>query len=216
MTIGKRTISIRGRAPALIAVAGVAVLAPATIAACGDDAEGETTTTVVTAPTPEETTTTPDPAATTTETTTPEGETPEEPSTGSTTPLGSTEATIAEVPMSIDVTELTRQDKFVTLNFTVTNTSARDSATFYHSFDDSGNGTAADGLLLIDPTTGKEHRVVRNPGEGCLCSDELPFNVKSNAAINMYATFDAPPEGVTEMNVSFPGSVGTITGVPLS
>jgi hypothetical protein len=186
-------------------VAALALLGAIAVVGCG---EGETT---VTAPStvvqevPETTAPTTDPATT---------ETDAGLETGAV--IGSTQTTIADVPVDVEITELTRDDKFATLNFTIANTSSRDSDVFYRQLDDSGSGTAADGLVLIDPASGAEYRVIRNPGEGCLCSDELPFTLTGNQRVNIYATFDAPPPTVAELNVSFPGSVGTITGVPIT
>ena len=193
-----------------LAIAALAALGASAIAGCGG---GETT---VTAPpafaeevpettTPTTTTPTTEPATT-------------EPDAGTQTGevIGSTQTTIAGVPVDVEITELTRDDEFATLNFTVANTSSNDSDVFYTQLDDSGSGTAADGLVLIDPASGTEYRVIRNPGEGCLCSDELPFTLAGNQRVNIYATFDAPPPTVAELNVSFPGSVGTITGVPIA
>lgn len=84
--------------------------------------------------------------------------------------------------MRVEVTELARDEQFATLNLTVTNLSLAASNT---SFDDSGHGTAADGLVLIDPASGEEYRVIRNPGEGCLCSDELPFTIEGEDQVNL-------------------------------
>jgi hypothetical protein len=158
--------------------------------------------------------TTADPTTTTTpteETTTAEGE------TAPTEAIASAEATVADIPLRVDITELTRQGQFLTLNFAATNTSpAKDSGVFYREFDDNQRGTATDGLLLIDPRNGKEYKVVRNPGEGCLCSDNVPFSLEPGDTVNLFATFDAPPASVSEVNVSFPSGLGTITGVPIS
>ena len=177
---------------------------------------GETTTTVVQTDTPTDEapeTTTTDDTTTTEDETTPDTETT---TPDTTSPLASREATIAEVPMRIDILQLARQGEFVTLNFSVTNLSREDSDVFYRSFDDTTNGTAADGLLLIDPSSGTEYRVIRNPEEGCLCSDEIPFTLDRHQSANLFATFDAPPASTSTVNVSFPGSAGTITDVPIS
>ena len=177
---------------------------------------GETTTTIVQTDTPTdeapETTTTPD------DTTTTDGETTTDTATTDTTsPLATVEATVATIPVRVEITELARQGEFATLNFTVTNLSGRDSDIFFeNSFDDTSNGTAADGLLLIDPTNGTEHRVVRNPEEGCLCSDELPFRLEAHDSVSLFATFEAPSESTSQVNITFPGSLGTITDVPIS
>jgi len=130
--------------------------------------------------------------------------------------LAGTDTTIAGAQMRIEVVELVRQDELATLTFTVENTSGRDSEIFYHAFDDTGRGTAADGLVLIDPRNGREYKVVRRPGTGCLCSDELPFKLGAGQKINLSATFEAPSPDVEEANVNFPGSVGQLTGIPIS
>lgn len=197
--------------PAVAAGIVVAVLGGLVGFLLGED-EGETTTTTTVAETEPETTSE-EPETTSeepeTETTTTDSET--EPAS-----LGTAEASLAEVPMRVEITELSRQGEFATLNFTVTNLSRQESDVFYRSFDDTTNGTAVDGVLLIDPTAGTEYRVVRNPDEGCLCSDELPFTLGGNQTVSLFATFDAPPPQTTSVNVTFPGSLGTITDVPLS
>jgi hypothetical protein len=188
-------------------ICAAATAALVVLASCGGGDDPEAMTTTVTEPPLAEATTTTDPATTTT-TTEPEGT--------SGAALATTDTTIAGRPMRVEITELVRQGELVTLGFTVTNTSGQDSETFYRSFDDSGNGTAADGLVLIDPANGREYRVVRTPEEGCLCSDELPFTLAGGQAINLSASFDAPAPDVAEANVNFPGSVGQLTGVPIT
>jgi hypothetical protein len=180
------------------------------------DGGGETkTTTVVQSSTPsggESTTSATDTTTGTESTTTDETTTTPDVST----PIASTDATIAEVPMRVEITELARQGQVVTLNFTVTNLSDRQSDVFYRSFDDTTNGTAVDGLLMIDSGNGTEYHVIRRPDEGCLCSDELPFQLEKHQSVSLFATFDAPPPSTTKANITFPGSVGTLTDVPIS
>jgi hypothetical protein len=167
------------------------------LAACGEADSGETTTVVAA-----------------------EAEVPTEvapPSDAETAgPVESVETSIAGRPMTLEITELQREGEFVRLSFTVANNAGEPSDVFYRSFDDNGKGTAADGLQLIDPATGTDYRVVRNPSEGCLCSDELPFTLEAGQEVSLFATFEAPPSAVSQLDVGFPGSVGTITGVPLS
>ncbi len=184
------------------------------LTACG----GEDTTTTVTETVAGEETTTDEATTDASPETTAPTTAAEEPTTEDEpiADLGSAEATVADVPMRVQITELVRQDRFATLNFTVSNESpARDSGVFYREFDDNQRGTATDGLLLIDPQRGKEYRVVRNPGEGCLCTDEVPFSLDRGERVNLFSTFDAPPASVTEVNVSFPSGFGTVTGVPI-
>ncbi|MGH2714271.1 MAG: hypothetical protein ACRDM7_10385 [Thermoleophilaceae bacterium] len=130
--------------------------------------------------------------------------------------LGTAKDTVAGVPMRVEITELARQGEFVTLEFTLTNLSSEDSDSLLFDFDDTGAGTAADGLLLIDPENGREHRVVRNPGQGCLCSDDIPLTLGGREEVSLFATFEAPPPDTSSVNITFPGSLGTITDVPLS
>lgn len=197
--------------PALVVGIVVAILGGLAGFAIERSGDAETTTTTTTetvggTETTESTTDVPETETTTTETA---------PETTSTS-LGTAEATVADVPVRAEITELARQGQFVTLSFTVTNLSRNDSDVFYRSFDDTTNGTAADGLLLIDPTNATEYRVVRNPDEGCLCSDEIPFTLEGEDTVSLFATFEAPPTDTSSVNVSFPGSLGTITSVPIS
>ena len=184
----------------------------------GGGGGGETTTTVVQTDTP--TDEAPETTTTDGETTTTDGETTTETdttTTDTTSPLATVEATVATIPVRVELTELARQGTYATLNFTVTNLSGRDSDIFFeNAFDDTGNGTAADGLLMIDPADGTQYGVVRNAEEGCLCSDEVPFRLEAHDSTSLFATFEAPSESTSQVNITFPGSLGTITDVPIS
>ncbi|MDE3720013.1 hypothetical protein PWG71_01330 [Nocardiopsis sp. N85] len=78
-----------------------------------------------------------------------------------------------------------------------------------------GDGTALEATELIDAHNLKAHRVARDENGVCVCSDVgTAPELETGDVLVLGATFAAPPEDVTEMNVRVPFA-GTFTGVPV-
>ena len=89
-------------------------------------------------------------------------------------------------------------------------------------FDDRNSRTgerspySVDGVKLIDTENRKAYLVASETSGRCLCSNDLDaLNAKSGETHSFYATFAAPPAGVTELEFNLP-RFGAIPRVPVT
>ncbi|MFI6501668.1 hypothetical protein [Nonomuraea typhae] len=120
--------------------------------------------------------------------------------------------------LRIDITQLKRTGKTVTLTWTVTNTSADGSWYVGSNLGTDSLDTTTAAVALIDSVNGKRYRVARN-GAGekatCVCSRVNQHLKAGGGAMEMYAVYGAPPADVTKVNVEM-GDLGVFNDVPLS
>ncbi|GGS72122.1 hypothetical protein GCM10010156_33700 [Planobispora rosea] len=117
----------------------------------------------------------------------------------------------------VEIVQFLRRDRFVNLTFTVTVTKG-----------DGGLGwqvnnafsavpqqhPTVDGVFLVDTRNAKKHLVALDSDNACVCSRIGSLFLKEGESAAFSATFAAPPEGVTSMDVHIP-NVGTLADVPL-
>ncbi len=120
--------------------------------------------------------------------------------------------------LRIDITQLKRTGKTVTLTWTVTNTSADESWYIGSNLGTDTLDFTTSAVALIDAVNGKRYRVARNgTGENaaCVCSRVNQHLKAGGGAMEMYAVYGAPPADVTKVNVEM-GDLGVFNDVPLS
>ncbi|MEV6867086.1 hypothetical protein AB0M44_39610 [Streptosporangium subroseum] len=130
--------------------------------------------------------------------------------------LAKREAVSGENKLEIAITLLARQERLLTLNFTVSTTT--ESALgwqvghFFSTMPDNDNGSV-NGVYLIDP---KKHLVAYDSNKHCVCSSNLGGQfVKPGGAAVLSATFAAPPPDVAAVDVYIP-LAGMFKNVPIS
>lgn len=206
------------------AAAGVAVLLALAAAGCGGDDEEPTAAT--TAGGTEEAGTETTPTVTTGASTAPEQAPPQEEEV-----IASRESTVGSEPVSLEILSLRRSDAVVNLTFRLrlvgadtatSNRRAQVSGTFandvYEKAEDgtSTGGHTLDGISLIDTKNRKRHLVARDSTGHCVCDVNLSSAfVRVDAPLTLSATFGAPPDDVSAMDVVVP-KFGTFSDVPLS
>ncbi|MFC6083476.1 hypothetical protein [Sphaerisporangium aureirubrum] len=133
--------------------------------------------------------------------------------------LAKREAVSGENKLEIAITLLARQERLVTLNFTVSTTT--DSTlgwqvgNFFATSPDNDNGSV-NGVYLIDPKNAKKHLVAYDSEQHCVCSANLGGQfVKPGGAAVLSATFAAPPPDVAAVDVYIPHA-GMFKNVPIS
>ncbi len=116
------------------------------------------------------------------------------------------------------------QDELMTVVFTVTVLAVGDgSFGIGQSFDDgrqvdsdqAATGFTTDGVYVLDPAAGTRHLVAYDSEGQCVCSTALNRGgPEVGGALTLSATFAAPPESTTTVDVVIP-TVGAFTAVPL-
>lgn len=131
------------------------------------------------------------------------------------------------VPVRADLAPLRRNGDVVVLNLTLTNL-GEDRWQISADLDDgTTNGIeggvvdqdparySVDGISLVDGVNGKRHLVARDERGYCVCSTALSgVFLEAGGVVVLSATFAAPPDDVTAMDVEVP-LFGTFTGVPV-
>jgi hypothetical protein len=79
--------------------------------------------------------------------------------------------------------------------------------------DDLGTLSAED-MRLVDEVNGREHFVLRNADDACLCSGQFATVDEGQSSV-ISAKFPAPPADVTQVSIETPG-FPSFDGVPLS
>ncbi|GIH78403.1 hypothetical protein [Planobispora longispora] len=117
----------------------------------------------------------------------------------------------------VEIVQFIRRDRFVNLTFTATVTKG-----------DGGLGwqvnnafsavpqqhPTVDGVFLIDTKNAKKHLVALDSDNTCVCSRIGSLFLKEGESAAFSATFAAPPDDVTSMDVHIPNA-GTLADVPL-
>lgn len=172
------------------------------------------------------------------------GATPAPPSSGSTTPgldpsapatpgqaIASREFTVAgtytptRVRMRFDAVELKRRGDLLDLTATLTNLeqyASRDlrwqvSTRFAGPYrKDISTGDVFSGAVLTDRAGKKRYLVAADSGRHCVCTEQLSSTfVGAGQSIELSATYAAPPESTTELDVAVT-SLGTFRDLPVS
>ncbi|MEU9835749.1 hypothetical protein AB0D67_29790 [Streptosporangium sp. NPDC048047] len=132
---------------------------------------------------------------------------------------GRTAAADGFYKLKIDLLQLDREGKLVTVNYAVTVT-GHDRASGWDVGDAfsavPSDDPSADGVYLIDAKNGKKHLVARDAEQKCVCTDSTEsIIINTDQTVTFTATFAAPPEDVTAMDVYIP-LAGTFKNVPLT
>ncbi|MFI9553860.1 hypothetical protein [Nonomuraea endophytica] len=119
--------------------------------------------------------------------------------------------------LRIDITQLKRSGKIVTLTWTVTNLNTDGSWYVGANLGSDVLDFTTSAVSLIDPVNGKRYRVARN-GAGadaaCVCS-RVNQHLKPGGGLEMYAVYGAPPADITKVNVEM-ADLGVFNDVPVS
>ncbi|MFE0147040.1 hypothetical protein ACFWY5_07850 [Nonomuraea sp. NPDC059007] len=119
--------------------------------------------------------------------------------------------------LRIDLTQLKRSGKIVTLTWTVTNLNTDGSWYVGANLGSDVLDYTTSAVSLIDPVNGKRYRVARNgAGEdaACVCS-RVNQHLKPGGGLEMYAVYGAPPADITKVNVEM-ADLGVFNDVPVS
>ncbi len=74
----------------------------------------------------------------------------------------------------------------------------------------------ADGVTVLDKSSGKRYLAATTPDGTCVCSTDLAtLHIQPGGSAILESVYQAPPAEVSEVDVSIP-SVGTFTNVPVS
>jgi hypothetical protein len=112
----------------------------------------------------------------------------------------------------LEVQELKLAAGALTLRFSVTNDSDKDSRILGNI--SSAEAWTADGVYLVDGIGKKKYLVVRDAENHCVCSRGLPtLNAKSSA--NLWAKFPPPPDSVQKIGIVVPHFI-PMDDVPIS
>lgn len=129
--------------------------------------------------------------------------------------------------MTVSIYDLRRNGPFVTLDFGVRcdNPSDGCGAGSLFAFDTlqeentpdtiKAYGNTAGGVLLIDPTAGREYKAVTD-SQGRPFASSLPFSISDSMVHLAWVTFAAPPQSVSTMSVVFPMGGPVVSGIPIS
>jgi len=135
--------------------------------------------------------------------------------------LATREGKIDDLPVKLEITELTRSGDTMILGLSLVVTegaSDEDGANIYTDFDDGDlqAGASTDGITLIDSTNAKRYLVARDSSGACVCDDELGSEyVVEDPPSRLSSTYGAPPEDVDALDVQIP-HFGVIRDVPIS
>jgi hypothetical protein len=117
--------------------------------------------------------------------------------------------------MTVAITQLQREGRMTTLNFTITN----EGGPSWRVGNDLGEGATdytVGGLSLVDAGNAKRYRPGRTGRFTCLCSTTSgSVVIEEGESLPFYATFAAPPPDVTKVHVEVP-SFGIMSDVPIT
>ena len=168
-----------------------------------------------------------------------ETETAAEPQSTSTAPGGeqvevpeeaiaSRDGAISGTPVKLELLQLKRGGETSVLTFRIA-TVGGDEVQIGEIFDDGANQeiegaanadspvntTSMDGITLVDTQNRKRYLVGRDSKNACACESDLGAVFLSSDPVILSATYAAPPEDVSEMDVLVP-RFGTFKDVPVS
>ncbi|MEQ4303558.1 hypothetical protein ABNF97_19600 [Plantactinospora sp. B6F1] len=125
------------------------------------------------------------------------------------------------VPVRVELYGLRRDEGFLVVRVRLTNLSANPkqdwqiSSTFQGDAPRLGSGSAFSGVYLLDRKNRKQYLVARNANQQYLASADLGgVFVEPGQAVDLFATFAAPPEDVPSVDVVIP-RVPVFENVPL-
>ncbi|MBE1592291.1 hypothetical protein ACFPOI_16765 [Nonomuraea angiospora] len=117
--------------------------------------------------------------------------------------------------MTLVITQLRREGKTTTLNFTLTH----EDGPAWRIGHDLGQGPldyTVGGISLVDTGNAKRYRPGRTGTKSCLCSETSGGKpIEEGRSYPFYAMFAAPPPEVTKVHIEIP-QFGIITDVPIS
>ncbi|MFG1699005.1 hypothetical protein [Nonomuraea sp. NPDC049309] len=132
--------------------------------------------------------------------------------------LASREGSFDHAKFTIDIVQLLRRERFVTLTFTATVLETSDPLGWQvnnaFAATPSGNPTI-DGVYLVDVKNAKKHLAAVDSEGKCVCSRIHALFLNKDESAVFSATFAAPPPDVTTVDVHIP-NVGTLSDVPIS
>lgn len=211
-----------------LAIGLAALLALLGFAGCGGDDEGDGETSTDTAA---ETTDTADETSTDEQVTTTTSEETEESVEPEAEGLASKVGRVDGFPVELTITELVRGGDTMTLTLSLMTDPDEDQTAevggefdngIYEDLTGAGannvgiSGATLDGITLIDTTNKQRYLVARDADNVCVCDVDLgTTSVGANAPTLLSATYGAPPEDVTAVDVMVPG-YGTFRDVPIS
>lgn len=131
-------------------------------------------------------------------------------------------------PMTVSIYDLRRDGpSFVTLDFGIRCDTPSDGcgAGSLFAFDTlqqentpdtiKARGNTAGGVMLIDPSGGREYKAVTD-AQGRPFASSLPFSISDSLVHVAWVTFPAPPQSVSTMSVVFPMGGPVVSGIPIS
>ncbi len=134
---------------------------------------------------------------------------------------GSVSGTNWSNPIKVELYELRRDQGFVTVNVRITDMTPKGGggvfgwrAADFFSIEGSAGTHGFDSVYLLDRKNRKKYLVARDAQKACLCSTKLGIHVQPQQTIGLYATFGAPPDDVTAVDVYVP-QVEAFEDVPL-
>jgi hypothetical protein len=142
------------------------------------------------------------------------------------------DAKVKDVPIRVDLNELTVEGRVTRLTFTARNlapvvpgqsSNPWQIATFFNDGLDQKKAAAGpddafsvDGVYLVDRAGAKRYLAARNADQGCVCSGNLSNTfVGPSSAVVLTTVFAALPAGVDTVDVVVPG-FGPFSAVPVS
>jgi hypothetical protein len=134
--------------------------------------------------------------------------------------VASKEETISETPVRLELLSLRRAGELAELELRLTN--LQEPETGADRFQTGGlfdgpeieDDYSVDGIYLIDPVNRKKYPVAVDAEGICVCSALAGDLLEPGDSIALTATYGAPPDDVTQVDVSVP-KFGTFRDVPL-
>jgi OmpA-OmpF porin, OOP family len=130
-------------------------------------------------------------------------------------------------PMTVSIYDLRRNGPFVTLDFSIrcdTPSDGCDAGSLFafvslrqENTPDTikARGNTAGGVMLIDPSGGREYQAVTD-AQGRPFASSLPFSINDSLVHLAWVTFPAPPDSVSTMSVAFPMGGPVVPDIPIS
>ncbi|MEV0624128.1 hypothetical protein AB0I81_63210 [Nonomuraea sp. NPDC050404] len=130
-------------------------------------------------------------------------------------PVASQEFDLEGRRMSVAITQLRREGKTTTLNFTLTHEDGP-AWRIGNDMGDSVTDYTLGGVSLVDTGNAKRYRPGRTGANKCLCSETSGGRpIEEGKGYPFYAMFAAPPPEVTKVHIEIP-QFGIMANVPIS
>jgi hypothetical protein len=136
-------------------------------------------------------------------------------------PVASKELTIDGTPLRLELVSLRRAGALAELELLLTNAQPPDAAAdrfqaggLFEGPEPTEGDSNVDGIYFVDPVNRKKYPVATDSDGICVCSDLSSELLEPGDAVALTATYGAPPEDVTQVDVSVP-KFGTFRDVAI-